>query len=66
MEFAYSNRLGCKWQCRIVIYFDQDDAANQYLHKHPSAPLHPGFQPLDRTVYCRQSMFAVNQELRES
>jgi len=68
MECAYSNRLGCKWQCRIVIYFDQEAAAKQYLRKHPSKHPSGPFQAdppaLDRKVYCRQSMFPVKQELR--
>ena len=64
MECPYANRLGCGWQCRVVIRFDQNLAAEEYLRKHPEAPHAPGFVALDRTRYCKQTMFAVKQELR--
>jgi hypothetical protein len=64
MECPYANRLGCGWQCRVVIWFDQNLAAVEYLRKHPQAPSAPGFVALDRTRYSKQTMFATKQELR--
>ena len=57
MECAYANRLGCGWQCRVVIWFDQNLAAEEYLQKHPEAPSLPGFVALDRTKYQFHGFF---------
>jgi hypothetical protein len=45
--------------------FDQDSADDQYIRKHPLTDTTPGFQPLDRQQYIRQTMFVVKQELRD-
>lgn len=63
-ECGYGNRIGCKWQCQVVIYYDQPAAGRRYLRNHPQAESAPGFQPLDCQVYNRQTLFAVKQDMR--
>ena len=61
LECGYTNRLQCKWQCHVKILFDQDNAVDQYLPKHPDDNTDPR---LDRTLYERQTMFAVKTDMR--
>jgi hypothetical protein len=63
MECGYSNRIGCPWQCRVFIYFDQQHAAALYHRKHPNAPA-VTTEPPDTTCYDRQTMFVVPQDMR--
>ena len=50
MECGYSNRIGCPWQCRVFIYFDQQHAAALYHRKHANAPA-VTTEPPDTTFY---------------
>ena len=50
MECGYSNRIGCPWQCRVFIYFDQQHAAALYHRKHANAPA-VTTEPPDTTCY---------------
>ena len=63
MECGYSNRIGCPWQCRVFISFDQQHAAALYHGKHANAPA-VTTQPPDTTCYDRQTMFVVPQDMR--
>ncbi len=63
MECGYSNRIGCPWQCRVFIYFDQQHTAALYHRKHANAP-GVTTQPPDTTCYDRQTMFVVPQDMR--
>jgi hypothetical protein len=63
MECGYGNRIGCPWQCRVFIYFDQNHAAKLYHRKYPNAPA-VTTEPPDTTCYDRQSMFVVRHDLR--
>jgi hypothetical protein len=63
-ECRYGNRIGCKWQCQVIIYYDQPAAGRRYLRSHPTAESVPGFQPLDCELYNKQTLFAVSQEMR--
>jgi hypothetical protein len=64
MECGYGNRIGCPWQCRVFIYFDQNHAATLYHRKYPNAPAGTT-EPLDTTCYDRQTMFVVPHDLRD-
>ena len=65
MECGYSNRIGCPWQCRVFIAFDQGHALTQYQRKYSIAKAPGGStEAADTRCYDRQTMFVVPHDLR--
>ena len=65
MECGYSNRIGCPWQCRVFIAFDQGHALTQYQRKYSIAKAPRGStEAADTRCYDRQTMFVVPHDLR--
>ena len=62
-ECAFASRLGCQWQMRVTIRFDQATAADRFLHRNPQSPA--TVSSFDRTVYDRQSLVHGKKDERQ-
>ncbi len=61
---ACSNTIQCPWQFKVIVPMDQSWAALQYMKVDPDACSGDQTVTLDHRRYCRQTMFAVNKEVR--
>ena len=62
-ECVFENRLGCPWQLRVTVPFDQATAAVVFLYRNPQSPATDS--SFDRNVYDRQSMVHGKKDERQ-